>query len=168
MRYFRKNNGQIEFFNGILVQGNRQVINPSHERIIKAGWKEYTQPANTLEEVKADKIAEIEAYDSSDAVNSFSIGGVAMWIDYDERSRIRESIEIEKKRGKSSMVKIFLNTKFEYPIAVWEQMITALGGYAIDAKNATEGHKLAVSKLQSVEEVEKYDYKVGYPDKLTF
>ena len=40
--------------------------------------------------------------------------------------------------------------------------------YAKKCYNTTEEHKVNVSNLQSVDEVNNYDYKSGYPDKLIF
>ncbi len=38
--------------------------------------------------------------------------------------------------------------------------------FMVMASRYTEGHKRAVRALQTVEEVEKYDYTTGYPEKL--
>jgi hypothetical protein len=48
------------------------------------------------------------------------------------------------------------------------QMLSALEVYAIDCYNKTTDHIYAVNALTTVEEIEAYDYKVGYPEKLTF
>lgn len=34
--------------------------------------------------------------------------------------------------------------------------------------NVTEEHKAAVNTLTTIEEVDAYDYKTGYPEKLSF
>ena len=47
-------------------------------------------------------------------------------------------------------------------------MLVAVEVYAGDALNVTESHKAAVEALESVEDVEAYDYTVGYPTKLVF
>lgn len=44
----------------------------------------------------------------------------------------------------------------------------ALEVYAIDYFNKTTDHIFAVNNLTTVEEIEAYDYRVGYPEKLTF
>ena len=41
-----------------------------------------------------------------------------------------------------------------------------LENYAFDCFNVTAAHKKAVSELKSIEEVESYDYKTGYPEML--
>ena len=47
-------------------------------------------------------------------------------------------------------------------------MLSTLEVYAIDCYNKTTDHIYAVNNLTTVEEIEAYDYRVGYPEKLTF
>lgn len=44
MRYFKEKDGNKVFFNGILIVGNKQIINPTKEQILNDGWKEYIKP----------------------------------------------------------------------------------------------------------------------------
>ena len=59
---------------------------PSEERLEQMGFEEYIEPTPTPEELlaraKANKIAELEAYDDSE-VNSFSVNGKDIWLDHD-------------------------------------------------------------------------------------
>ena len=48
------------------------------------------------------------------------------------------------------------------------QILAALEVYALDCLSITNKHKAAVKALTTVDEVAAYDYKSGYPDKLTF
>ena len=47
-------------------------------------------------------------------------------------------------------------------------MLDKLSVYASEALNVTEWHKAEVKALTSIEAVEGYDYKTGYPEKLSF
>ena len=47
-------------------------------------------------------------------------------------------------------------------------MLSALEVYALQCYNVTEEHKAAVNALTTIEEVDAYDYKTGYPEKLSF
>ena len=47
-------------------------------------------------------------------------------------------------------------------------MLSALEVYAIDCYNKTTDHIFAVNDLNSIEEIERYDYHNGYPEKLSF
>lgn len=124
-------------------------------------------PAKTLEECKAEKVNEIEAYDASDAVNSFELGGTVMWLSFDERARIRQSIDAYRGEGKQEMTKWFGGKEFRYTLDEWETMLNKLSVYASEALNVTESHKAEVEALTDVEAVRSYDVSKGYPDKLS-
>ena len=47
-------------------------------------------------------------------------------------------------------------------------MLNALELYALNCYNVTQSHISAVKALQTIEEIENYDYTVGYPVKLSF
>lgn len=46
------------------------------------------------------------------------------------------------------------------------RLLSALEMYALECFNVTASHKQAVSQLTTIEEVEAYDYKAGYPKML--
>ena len=153
--------------NGTLTSGV-----PSVEQLTEWGYEEWIEPAPTpaqlLERAKADKIAELEAYDQSDAVNSFSIGGQSMWLTVDERQQIATQISANEAVGRENMTRWFGGTSYTFPLATWKQMLVALEVYAGDALNVTESHKAAINALESIEDVEAYDFTTGYPEKLSF
>ena len=55
----------------------------------------------TLLELKARKISELQTYDSSESVNSFSIGNVSGWLNKSTRVGLMNSIIIERESGRS-------------------------------------------------------------------
>lgn len=65
------------------------------------GTEEPPSPVPTLSDAIASKVAEINAYDRSAAVNSFALGGTEMWLSFDERARIRQSIDAYRNEGKT-------------------------------------------------------------------
>ena len=121
-----------------------------------------------LKQAKVDKIAEIAAYDASTAVNGFKLGGTEMWLSFDERARIRQSIDAYRGEGRTEMTKWFNGKAFTFTLDTWQTMLDKLSVYASEALNVTERHKAKVKALTSIEAVEKYDYKTGYPEKLSF
>lgn len=122
----------------------------------------------TLEEAKEEKIEEIEMYDKSEAVNSFTIGNLHMWLTVSERQQIATQISSNEAIGRETMTRWFEGQEFTFPIATWKQMLVALEVYAGDALNVTEAHKAAVNALENVEDVDGYNYATGYPEKLHF
>ena len=122
----------------------------------------------TLSDAIASKLAEISAYDRSAAVNSFTLGSTEVWLSFDERARIRQSIDAYRNEGKTEMTKWFKGKIFTFPLDTWQTMLDKLSVYASEALNVTERNKAEVSALTSIEDVEGYDYKSGYPKKLSF
>lgn len=145
---------------------------PSVEQLTEWGFVEWVEPKPTpeqlLQRAKASKIAELEAYDSSDEVNSFTVNGKVMWLDASTRQQLRISLDAMQQAGRETVTKWFDGEKYAYPIDVWYYMLSQVEVYAADALNVTESHKAAINALTSVSDVEAYDYTVGYPDKLSF
>lgn len=160
-------NDKGEFAASSMMIGGRMVSNPTEDMLVKAGYHVYEEPAKTLADYKAEKISEIEAYDASDAVNSFTLGGTDMWLSFDERARIRQSIDAYRGEGKTEMSKWFGGKEFRYSLDEWEAMLNKLSVYASEALNVTESHKAEVNALTDVDAVRNYDVSKGYPDKLS-
>jgi len=125
-------------------------------------------PERTLEQAKREKIFEIEGYDRSEAVNSFTIGNQTMWLTVNERQQLATQISSNEAIGRETMTRWFNGYEFTYSIASWKQMLVALEVYAGDALNVTEAHKAAVNALETIEAVDNFDITAGYPDKLSF
>ena len=144
---------------------------PSEERLAEWGFVEWVEPAPTPEELlaraKADKIAELAAYDASEEVNSFSVNGKTMWLDAATRQQLRISLDAMQQAGRETVTKWFDGVEYTYPIDVWYYMLGLVEVYASDALNVTEAHKAAINALESIEDVEAYQF-TGYPDKLSF
>lgn len=144
---------------------------PSVEQLTEWGYEEYIEPAPTPEELlaraKADKIAELEAYDASE-VNSFSVNGKDMWLDHDVRQQLRISLDALSQAGRENVTKWFDGVEYTYPIDVWYYMLGLVEVYASDALNVTEAHKAAINALDDIEDVEAYNFTTGYPEKLSF
>lgn len=119
-----------------------------------------------LEIAKIKKLEEIDSYDCSKEVNSFYLNGVQVWLDKATRVGLMNSLTIEKECGKQISTLWFENTKLDINTDAAIQMLSALELYALECYNKTAEHKVAVQALESIEEVENYDYTVGYPDKL--
>lgn len=120
-----------------------------------------------LEDARANKLAELDAYDNSDNVNSFSLNGVQMWLDAQTRQQLRMSIEAYKEKGIENVTKWFGGVQFTFPTATWLYMLNELEVYASEALNVTESHRAVINHLTTLENIEDYDFTVGYPQKVT-
>ena len=119
-----------------------------------------------LKQAKVDKIAEIAAYDTSDKVNGFILNGLLVWLDKATRVGLMNSTTIAKAAGKQTTTLWLGGLKLVVDCDKAIQLLSALEMYALDCFNVTASHKQAVSELTTIEEVEAYNYKSGYPKML--
>lgn len=171
MKYYKIINNEEVFFTGNVLHTNEgNIINPTEEQMLAAGWMVYVEPKPTAEELlaqaKLSKIAEIDAQDSSMEV--FTISGQSMWLNHDLRQQLKTSVEAYIATGRSTVTKWFGGQEFTFPCQTWLQMLAVLEVYAAEVLNATEAHKVAVNALESVEAVEQYDITQGYPTPIVF
>ena len=122
----------------------------------------------TIDELKEMKIAEINAYDKSDAVNSFTLAGKQIRLDKDTRVGLVNSIGIEKESGRMNTTLWYNAEKYVIPVDTALQMLNRLELYALDCYNVTQSHIATVKELSTAEEVKRYNYQLDYPKKLFF
>lgn len=154
--------------NGVLFSGV-----PSVEQLTDWGFVEYVEPEPTpeqlLEQAKQKKISELMAYDNSDAVNQFYLGEYPLWLDFDERERLKAQIESRLRLGYQTMTKTYEGLPaVTFPLSAWQIMSDQLEAYAGDCQEVTNGHKVAINSSLTVQEVEGYDFTVDYPNKPVF
>lgn len=146
------------------------VCNPTEDMLIKAGYKEYQEPVPTeeekLEQAKVEKTAEITAYDTSDKVNGFMLNGLLVWLDKATRVGLMNSTTIAKAAGQETTTLWLGGLKLVVDCDKAIQLLSALEMYALECFNVTASHKATVNELTTIEEVEAYDYKTGYPKML--
>ena len=127
-----------------------------------------------LKQAKADKIAEITAYDTSSSVNGFILNGMLIpWSKNDpnspnveKRMGLRQNIADKVALGEENIAIWLKGMSFTMPCAQAEVLMRSIENYAYECFNVTASHKQAVSELTTIEEVEAYDYKAGYPKML--
>lgn len=119
-----------------------------------------------LKQAKADKIAEITAYDTSSSVNGFILNGLLVWIDKATRVGLMNSTTIAKAAGQKTTTLWLGGIKLVVDCDKAIQLLSALEMYALECFNLTASHKQSVSEMMTIEEVEAYDYKAGYPKML--
>lgn len=180
-RYYKEENGTKIWFSGVLKYDGRQIINPSEEQLLAAGYVEYVPPTPeepTEEELLADaksrKLEELNDYDNSSAVNDCIIvyqgEEIHYWANKTERNDLKNAVRDCVAMGRETY-RLDLRDKgisITLPCELLLQMMAALEVYAIDCYNKTTDHNYAIKALETLEEVEAYDFKVGYPEKLRF
>ena len=135
---------------------------------IQKAFVEFSVKMDALElkQAKVDKIAEITAYDTSSSVNGFMLNGLLVWLDKATRVGLMNSTTIAKAAGQETTTLWLGGLKLVVDCDKAIQLLSALEMYALKCFNVTASHKQAVSELTTIEEVEAYDYKSGYPKML--
>ena len=157
--------------------GNEKVVgtntfNPSEELILANGWEKYETPQLTEEEIfqieKRNILTEIQLYDVSIEVNGFYINDIQLWIDRSEREALTRRFNIELNKGKTNTTLWKNGIQFILDINTALQMLDELEYYAIQCYDNTQHHLVNVSNITTMEELENYDYRSGYPEMLRF
>ena len=130
-----------------------------------AAWKAATANRG-LARAKREVLKQIEAYDTSSAVNGFVLNGAVVWLDKATRVGLMNSTTIAKAMGQATTTLWLGDTKLEVGCDMAIQLLSALEMYALECFNVTAAHKKAVAELTDIGEVLSYDYTNGYPEKL--
>lgn len=132
--------------------------------LVSEEWQERCKA--TLEKAKKEKLAAILAYDTSSDVNGFMLNGNKVWLDKETRVGLMNSTQITRDLGHDTTTLWFDGYKLEVRCDMAIMLLSSLEMYALECFNVTAAHKKAVSELTTIEEVEAYDYKTGYPKQL--
>ena len=180
-RYIK--DGIIKTRNQIVLHGTRtikdkdgndkevktQIINPREEMLLADGWAIYEEPKiDELVVAKQKATRAIERYDSSSEVNCFYMQGKPMWLDKATRAGLMLRFQAEQVMGNESTTLWYGGEQYEIPLLGAFQMLYALEVYASQSYDNTQRHLANIANLETIEEVEAYDYKEGYPEKLQF
>lgn len=144
------------------------AVSSFDEEEVKNAFDEYIQGIEKikLQQAKQDKLQEIDTYDLSSAVNGFMLNGLLVWLDKATRVGLMNSTTIAKAAGQKTTTLWLGGLKLVVDCDKAIQLLSALEMYALECFNVTASHKAAVNELTTIEEVEAYDYKSGYPKML--
>ncbi len=126
------------------------------------------EAGNPLEYMKQALEAYVDIYDQSGAVNSFLLDGESVWLDKSTRVGLMNSTTIAKAAGHDTTTVWFSGRSIELTCQEAIGMLSQLEMYALECFNRTAAHKAAIQQLETVEAALSYDYKAGYPEKLSF
>lgn len=130
-----------------------------------ADWKTKHDAAELAYAIRS-KVAEIEAYDTSDKVNGFILNDMTVWLDKATRVGLMNSTTIAKAAGQQTTTLWLGDVKLEVGCDKAIQLLSALEMYALECFNVTAAHKKAVSELKTIKEVEAFDVTSDYPQQL--
>lgn len=133
---------------------------------VKSDEEPPVEAPSDIDMAKAAKIAEIAAYSDSDAVNSLTFNGMKTWLTPSVRANYLVSLDAAELLGETDITFVVEGVQASLPIKQVRLLLAKIQRYADACYIVTEGHKRAVRALQTVDEVEAYDYTKGYPEKL--
>lgn len=108
-------------------------------------------------------LRQIDYYDKSSNVNSFIYHGNSYWIDKNTRVGL-----VNLANSTSEPVSLFLDPEFiEIDPSVLKQYLANIECYASKCYVTTHKHLKNVKELKTEDELLDYDYKTGYPEKIT-
>lgn len=164
-------------WNGLsIVLDGMRIFNPSDEQLVAAGYTEYVEPEPTPEELlrraKEDKLMALESYDTSNVVNGFDIDingqVITDWLTPDKRANYKNSLDSAELLGLEVVHPVFGGQELTIPVQTAKVALAQIQIYADRCYIATEQHRAAIEELQTIEDVEAYDYTAGYPERLVF
>lgn len=129
-------------------------------------WEEVIYNYQDIIDSQEKKLAEIETYDTSDAVNCFYLNGIPMWLDKATRVGLVNAIESTELLGGTSITFWYDTVSYTIPLQFARQLLATLEVYALECFNVTANHKKIVKSM--TKDIENYDYTIGYPEKLQF
>ena len=112
-------------------------------------------------------LAEIEKYDTSPAVNGFMLNGQRVWLNKDTRVGLMNGVSVAKACGMERMSLWIGGREYVMDVARLEELLVKLEVYAMGCFNVTAWHRRAVAGLTTLEAVLGYDFKAGYPEKVS-
>ena len=154
------NDKQVEFFN------EHPMV--SMEEIFNMKLNDSVSDEKTLESAKESIKKLIIERDNSEEVNIFFVNDFPMWLDKSTRVGLKLRFEAEKAAEFTTTSLWYNGFQFTLPIEDAVKMLCAIEIYASRCYDNTQKHLLLVDKLETIEEVEEYDYRAGYPEYLTF
>lgn len=153
----------------VLLSDAQVAYLEEHENAdVKEVW-DMAPAQKTLEQAKMEKLMQIDQYDRSNNVNSFTINGnIEGWFTPEQRSNYKSSIDAAKLLGVESLQFFIGDLLLNVTPAQAELMLAQIQLYADQCYIVTKEHQIAVEALETVEAVEAYDHTAGYPTRLNF
>lgn len=176
--FYKEIDGTRVWFNGILKTEGKQVINPTDDMILAAGWVEYVAPEPKpipeevlIERARRKKLDELHRYDESKEVNDCVIvyqgEEIHYWANKTERNDLKNAVRDCIAMGRE-YYRLDLRDKGVSLTIQCESllgMMATLEVYAIDSFNKTTDHEFAIKDLPTEAEIDAYEFRgVGYPE----
>lgn len=120
-----------------------------------------------LAAAKREVLSAISTYDASDSVNTLVVNGQRGWLDKATRVGLMNGVGVAKACGMERMSLWIDGREYVMDVARLEELLVKVEVYAMGCYNVTAGHRRAVAGLTTLEDVLGYDFKAGYPEKVS-
>ena len=165
----------------VIFKDGKQIINPREEMVLEDGWVEYVPPTppepsaeELLERARQRKLDELHQYDESSEVNDCIIvhqgEEIHYWANKDERNDLKNAVRDCIAMGRDTY-RLDLRDKglsISLPCEALLHILSALEIYAIDCYNRTTDHEFFIKALTTKDEIEAYDFTIGYTSSPRF
>lgn len=152
---------------------NTNIYNPTHEDLIADGWEEYiapTPPEPTEEEKlnrsKNSKKYEVQMYHDSNDVKGFSINGEDYSVDTETLNKMTFRVMAESAMKINKTTLWFDGKAYNFKTKDAMELLYQLQIYFGDCFDVTNEHKNNIDSLSNSDDVDQYDYRAGYPEKV--
>ena len=171
-KYIKNINGEniIDIRSNIVIcKYGMTTYNPTEEMLFADGWEEYViLNEDSIEDIRKNKRDEIENYDQSEEVNIFYVKEYPIWLDKSTRTGLILRFNAENNLGKTETSLWYNGIEFKLPIESAIQMLYAIEVYASQCYDNTQKHLSIINSLETIEEIEAYNFKTDYPEPLVF
>lgn len=155
--------------NIILNLKNKQIFNPLEEHLLENGWKIYEEPeSDKINDYKRNLTEEALHYESSEEVKTLFIGEFSGWLDKSERAGITLRIDAESSKGLKDTIVWLGDNEIKMPIKDAISMLYDIEIYSSLCYDNVKRHVKNINQLDTIEELENYDFRSGYPEMLRF
>lgn len=152
---------QVNFHNEHPEASVREVFNMEINKPV--------EHVRTAEDAKHEKLRDIDIYDNSEAVNSFTINEtITAWFTPQERSNYKNSVESAKLLGVKELSLFVNDSLITIPTEKAELVLASIQLYADACYIATQQHKSIINNMTEIEDIDNYDFTVGYPERINF
>lgn len=122
----------------------------------------------TLDEVKEHTLYNIQQYDKSEYVNSFTLNGDDIWLNKELRTSIANTVQIKKSKGIKTSSIWYNQKEYVLPIYFIQYMLDDIELYADQCNTVTQRHIAELNNITDIDEAKNYDCTKDYPTKLKF
>lgn len=172
-----KDNSFIDYLNGKIVKLNEDQISfykkyphSSIEEIYACKINIPEIIEENIDNLKREKISSLEMYDQSSDINSFIVNGNKMWLNRNERASLGFTIQSYEAQNIET-IELWSNDKSPFSLTLTisqlKSLLLSLEFYAKQCYDQTCRHKKNILELTDIDDVKTYDFKTGYPIKIS-